>query len=144
MEWRNGDFVISTDRARIDVGTVHQFLSGESYWAAGIPLDVFRRAIEHSLCFGLYQGEEQAGFARVITDYATFAYLADVFVLSPYRGQGLSKWLIGVIRNHPDLQGFRRWMLATQDAHGLYAQFGFTPPAKPEIWMEVWNRDAYR
>ena len=80
----------------------------------------------------------------MITDYATFAYLADVFVLSPYRGQGLSKWLIGVIRNHPDLQGFRRWMLATQDAHGLYAQFGFTPPAKPEIWMEVWNRDAYR
>jgi GNAT superfamily N-acetyltransferase len=144
MEWRNGDFVISTDRARIDVGTVHQFLSGESYWAAGIPLDVFRRAIEHSLCFGLYEGEEQAGFARVITDDATFAYRADVFVLSPYRGQGLSKWLMSVIRNHPDLQGFRRWTLATRDAHGLYAQFGFTPPAKPEIWMEVWNRDVYR
>jgi GNAT superfamily N-acetyltransferase len=80
----------------------------------------------------------------VITDYATFAYLADVFVLSPYRGQGLSQWLMSVIRNHPDLQGFRRWTLATRDAHGLYAQFGFTPQAKPEIWMEVWNRDVYR
>jgi GNAT superfamily N-acetyltransferase len=143
MEWHSGDFVISTDRARIDVETVHRYLNANSYWAAGIPLDVFRRSIENALCFGIYEGDQQAGFARVITDYATFAYIGDVFVLESYRAQGLSKWLMSVIRIHPDLQGFRRWMLATRDAHGLYAQFGFTPLAEPERWMELWNKDVY-
>ncbi len=143
MEWRKGDFVISTDLTRIDVQTVHRYLNAESYWAAGIPLDVFRRSIEHALCFGLYKDSEQAGFGRVITDYATFAYLGDVFVLEAYRGQGLSKWLMSVIRRHPDLQGLRRWMLATRDAHGLYAQFGFSPLSAPDRWMEVCDPDVY-
>ena len=136
MEWHKGDYTISTDRERIDVETVHRYLTAESYWAAGIPLDVVIRSIEHSLCFGLYRGAQQAGFARVITDYATFGYLADVFVLEPHRGRGLSKWMISVIRNHPDLLGFRRWMLATRDAHGLYTQFGFTPLSSADRLME--------
>src|SRR5260370_21203089 len=143
MEWQRGDFVISTDRARIDVETVHRYLNAESYWAAGIPLDVFQRSIEHALCFGLYKGGKQAGFARVVTDYATFAYLGDVFVLEPYQGQGLSKWLMSVIRSHPDLQCFRRWMLATRAAHGLYAQFGFTLPSPPDRRMQPSAPDAY-
>lgn len=143
MEWRQGDYVISTDRNRIDVEAVHAFLTG-SYWAAGIPIDVVRRSIEHSLCFGLYQRDRQAGFARVITDYATFAYIGDVFVLEEHRGSGLSKWLLSVIREHPDLQGLRRWMLATRDAHTLYRRFGFTPLNKPETWMEIRDYDVYR
>lgn len=142
MEWRNGEFVISTDRTRIDLETVHRFLS-ESYWAAGIPFEVFRRSIENALCFGIYKDEKQAGFARVVTDYATFAYLGDVFVLTEYRGRGLSKWLLRVIREHPDLQGFRRWTLATRDAHGLYRQFGFTALHSPDRWMEAWDPDVY-
>jgi len=144
MEWRQGEFVISTDRARIDVDKVYLYLNGESYWSAGIPRDVFERSIEHALCFGLYNRDEQIGFARVITDYATIAYIGDVFVLEAYRGQGLSKWLMSVIRGHPDLQGFRRWMLTTRDAHGLYRQFGFTPLAIPERWMESWNPNVYK
>jgi GNAT superfamily N-acetyltransferase len=143
MEWHNGDYIISTDRDRIDVETVHRYLSAESYWALGIPLHVLIRSIEHALCFGLYKGGKQAGFARVITDYATFGYLADVFVLEPHRGQGLSKWMMSVIRDHPDLQGFRRWMLATRDAHELYAKFGFTPLNTPDRLMEVLDRDVY-
>jgi GNAT superfamily N-acetyltransferase len=143
MEWDKGDYTISTDRERIDVETVHRYLNAESYWAAGIPLDVVIRSIEHSLCFGLYKGAQQAGFARVITDYATFGYLADVFVLEPHRGRGLSKWMMGVIRNHPGLLGFRRWMLATRDAHGLYTQFGFTPLSSADRLMEVLDNDVY-
>ena len=145
MEWRSGDFVISTDRGRIDVDKVYRYLSVESYWAAGIPRDVFDRSIEHALCFGLYyKGDEQIGFARVITDYATIAYVGDVFVLEAFRGQGLSKWLMSMIRTHPDLQGFRRWMLTTRDAHGLYQQSGFKPLARPERWMEVWDPEVYK
>jgi GNAT superfamily N-acetyltransferase len=143
MEWDKGDYTISTDRERIDVETVHRYLNAESYWAAGIPLDVVIRSIEHSLCFGLYKGAQQTGFARVITDYATFGYLADVFVLEPHRGRGRSKWIISVIRNHPDLLGFRRWMLATRDAHGLYTQFGFTPLSSADRLMEVLDNDVY-
>ena len=143
MEWRKGEYVISTDPRRIDVDAVHGFLTA-CYWAAGIPIDVVRHSIEHSLCFGIYKEDRQAGFARVITDYATFAYIGDVFVLEAHRGQGLSKWLMSAIREHPDLQGFRRWMLATRDAHALYSQFGFTPLSRPEAWMEVWDYDVYR
>ena len=138
MEWRRDDYVISTDPERLDVDVVHRFLTG-SYWAAGIPIDVVRRSIEHSLCFGVYKGDQQAGFARVITDYATFAYIGDVFVLEEHRGKGLSKWLLSVIREHPDMQGFRRWLLATRDAHTLYSRFGFAPLNKPEAWMEIWD-----
>lgn len=142
-EWTRGEFVISTDRSRLDVEAVHRFLSTESYWSPGIPLEVVRRAIEHSLAFGVYRGGEQVGFARVVTDYTTFAYLADVFILASQRGQGLSKWLMEAIQSHPDLQGLRRWMLATRDAHGLYAQHGFTPLKVPERFMERHDPDVY-
>lgn len=143
-EWTRGEFVISTDRARLDVEAVHRFLSTESYWSPGIPLEVVRRAIEHSLAFGVYRGGEQVGFARVVTDFTTFAYLADVFILASLRGQGLSKWLMEAIQSHPDLQGLRRWMLATRDAHGLYAQHGFRPLKAPELFMERHDPDVYR
>jgi GNAT superfamily N-acetyltransferase len=143
MEWHKDGFLISTDPARIDIDAVHGFLTN-SYWAAGVPLDVVRRSIQHSLCFGIYKDDKQAGFARVITDYATFAYIGDVFVLDEYRGLGLSKWLLSVIREHHDLRGFRRWMLATRDAHCLYSQFGFTPLHNPNTWMEIRDFDVYK
>jgi GNAT superfamily N-acetyltransferase len=141
--WTQGEFEISTDPARIDLRAVHEFLAN-SYWARGIPLETVQRSIENSLCFGIYQGNRQIGFARVVTDRATFAYLADVFVLPDYRGRGLSRWLMECIIAHPDLQGLRRWMLATQDAHGLYRQFGFSPLKAPERWMEIHRPDVYK
>lgn len=131
--------MISTDASMLDLEVVHGYLS-RSYWAAGVPEDVVRRSIENSLCFGVYRGEEQAGFARVVTDRATFAYLADVFVLDEHRGQGIGKWLLEVILSHPDLQGLRRWMLATRDAHDLYRRYAFTELARPGIFME--RKDA--
>ena len=137
--WRRDGYLISTDRSRLDLKVIHGYLRG-SYWAAGVPEDVVRRSIENSLCFGLYRGEEQAGFARVVTDRATFAYLADVFVLEEHRGRGIGKWLVEVIISHPDLQGLRRWMLATRDAHELYRRYEFAELARPEIFME--RRDA--
>lgn len=117
--------LISTDKARLNIDLIHRYLTEESYWAAGIPKTVVENAVANSLCFGLYIDNVQAGFARLVTDKATFAYLADVFILSPYRGRGLSKWLIETIQAHPELQGLRRWLLATRDAHGLYAQMGW-------------------
>ncbi len=134
-EWRQGEYLISTDRERLDIATIHGFLT-TSYWAAGIPVETVKRSIEHSLNFGLFQNDQQVGFARVITDYTTFAYLADVFVLEPFRGRGLSKWLMQVIIAHPELQGLRKWVLFTRDAHGLYRQVGFTSLANPERAME--------
>jgi GNAT superfamily N-acetyltransferase len=135
-EWRWGEYLISTDKSRLNLGVIRDFLS-TSYWAAGVPGDVVRRSIQNSLAFGVYEGEEQVGFARVVTDYATFAYLADVFVLEAHRGRGLAKWLMEVITSHPRLQGFRRWMLATRDAHELYRRFGFAELERPEIFMEI-------
>ncbi len=126
---------ISTDPSELDLGVVHGYLN-ESYWAAGVPEDVVRRSIENSLCFGVYRGGEQVGFARVITDRATFAYLADVFVLEEHRGLGIGKWLVEVALSHPELQGLRRWMLATRDAHDLYRRHGFAALGRPEIFME--------
>jgi len=140
--WTQGDYEISTDPARLNVGVVHAFLTN-SYWARGIPLETVERSILNSLCFGLYHGGRQIGFARVITDQATFGYLADVFVLEAYRGRGLSRWLMECIVGHPDLQGLRRWILLTRDAHGLYRQFGFTPLAAPERYMEIHRPDIY-
>jgi len=140
--WKMGEFEISTDPARVDLGVVHQFLTS-CYWAKGIPVETVQRSIKNSLCFGVYLHGQQVGFARVISDRATFAYLGDVFVLEPYRGRGLSKWLMECIRAHPDLQGLRRWMLATRDAHALYEHYGFTPLAAPERWMEVHCPDVY-
>ena len=135
-EWQRQDFVISTDRARLDLDMIHNFLSLRSYWAKGREQDVVKRGIENSLCFGVYRGDQQIAFARVVTDYATFAWLADVFVLEEHRGQGLGKWLVDVILTHPRLQGFRRWALATKDAQELYRGFGFHELRRPERWME--------
>jgi N-acetylglutamate synthase-like GNAT family acetyltransferase len=132
-------FKISTDQTLLDFDTIYHYLDMESYWSKGVPPDKLRKAIENSLCFGIYHNNKQVGFARVISDKATFAYLADVFVLDDYRRQGLSKWLMQTIRAHPDLQGLRRWSLATADAQGLYQQFGFTPITKPERWMEIFS-----
>jgi GNAT superfamily N-acetyltransferase len=136
-EWRKGEYTISTDPARVDVALTHAFLSERSYWAQGRSRATVERALAHSLPFGVYRGAAQVGFARVITDYATFAYLADVFVLETERGRGLGKWLIETIVAHPDLQGLRRWVLVTQDAHGLYQQSGFAALKSPERWMEM-------
>lgn len=142
-EWQQDDYLITTDKERLDIATIHSFLS-TSYWAAGIPIEIVKRSIEHSLNFGLFQGERQVGYARLITDYATFAYLADVFILEQYRGRGLSKWLMQVIVTHPDLQGLRRWLLFTRDAHGLYQQVGFTSLANAERAMERNFPDVYK
>jgi GNAT superfamily N-acetyltransferase len=136
MDWQRGAYTISTERSRLDLEVIHRFISEESYWGKGRPLEVVRRAVENSLPFGVYRGEELVGFARVVTDHATFAWLADVFVVEGHRGRGLSKWLMEVILSHPELQGFRRWVLATKDAHGLYRQFGFIDLHRPERWME--------
>ena len=136
------DYTISTDAARLDATAIHAYLS-RSYWAAGIPLALVRRAIDHSLCFGVFHRDEQVGFARVITDRATFAYLADVYVLEAHRGRGLAKWLMEVIMSHPALQGLRRFALSTRDAHALYRQFGFEVVANPERHMEIMRRNIY-
>lgn len=135
-EWHRGDFTISTDPARLNLDMIHEFLSQEAYWALGRSRDRVERSIRHSLNFGLYHLAEQIGFARVVTDRATFAWLADVFVLPDFREQRLSKWLMTVISEHPELQGLRRWILATRDAHGLYRQFGFEPLSAPDRFME--------
>lgn len=126
FEAHKEDFFISDDPALLDLDVIHDFLSNQSYWAEDIPREIVERALANSLCFGLYKSGKQIGFARLVTDKATFAYLADVFVLEEYRGNGLSKWLMEVIQSHPEVQGFRRWMLMTRDAQGLYEQFGWT------------------
>jgi GNAT superfamily N-acetyltransferase len=160
LEYRRGEFLISTDRARLDLDVVHGFLT-DCYWAKGIPREVVARSIEHSLCFGVYDERDgksprlakdarhgapgaQVGFARVITDFATFAYLGDVFVLESHRGRGLSKWLMQCIMEHPAVQDLRRWVLLTRDAHGLYSQYGFTPVKAPERYMERHRPDVYQ
>jgi len=134
--WERGDYSISTDRSRLDVELIHDFISNTSYWGQGRTRAVVQRSLDNSLNFGLYKNTEQVGFARVVTDYATFAWIADVFVLPEHRGRGLSKWLMEVMLSHPSLQGFRRWVLATKDAHSLYERFGFNELHRPERWME--------
>jgi GNAT superfamily N-acetyltransferase len=144
FELRDGGYVVSTDPARIDVAYVHAFLA-ESYWAKGIPRDTVETAVANSLPFGLYDSDRnQIGFARVISDLATFAYIADVFVDDSHRGKGLGKLLMRAIMSHPELQGLRRWSLATRDAHGLYQQFGFSELAHPERFMEIARPDLYK
>lgn len=135
-------FRISDDKDELDLDLIHGFLR-ESYWAKDIPRALVEKSIHHSLCFGVYEGIKQVGFARVITDYATFGYLADVFILPEYRGLGLSKRLMDEILAHEELQGLRRWMLATKDAHGLYEQKGFVPLSKPERFMEISRPGLY-
>ena len=137
------DYIISANFADMDLAVIHGFISG-TYWAKGIPVATLQRALENSLCFGVFtQAGEQVGFARMITDKATFAYLSAVFVLESHQGKGLSKLLMAAILDHPDLQGLRRMLLATSDAHGLYQQFGFTAPAAPEIYMELHTPNLY-
>lgn len=143
MEWTKDDFSISTDINKLDIHYIHHFLS-KSYWAENIPFDVVKRSADGSLCFGVYHQEKQIGFARVITDEATFAYLCDVFIDEAHRGKGLSKWLMDVILAYPGLQGLRRFMLATKDAHGLYQQFGFMPLTYTERWMHLHQPDVYK
>jgi GNAT superfamily N-acetyltransferase len=162
MEYRRGDFLISTDPARLDLDLIHDFLT-HCYWAKGIPREVVARSVEHALCFGIYeesprlakegrpfdlaQGKHgtsaQVGFARVISDFATIAYVGDVFVLETHRGRGLGKWMMECIVEHPALQNLRRWILTTRDAHGLYSQVGFSPVKMPERFMEVYRPDVY-
>jgi GNAT superfamily N-acetyltransferase len=141
---RRGDFLISTDPALLDLPVIHEFLANRSYWAPGIPLEVLRRAVDGSLCFGLFEQRRQVGLARVVTDRATFAWLCDVFVLEEYRGRGLSKWLIECLIGHPALQGLRRFVLGTRDAHSLYTRYGFKPLADPTRLLEVHRPDPYR
>lgn len=156
VEYRRGEFVISTDPARLDLDVIHGFLTN-CYWAKGIPREIVARSIEHSLCFGIYDeggdgisvlaeekrtGAHQVGFARVISDFATVAYLGDVFVLESHRGRGLSKWMMECVIQHPALQGLRRWILLTRDAHALYAKFGFTAVKAPR-YMELYRPDVY-
>ena len=134
---------ISTDKSRLDIDAVHDFLSKETYWAQNRTLAQTRTAIENSLCFGAYLGDRLVGFGRVVSDFATFAYVGDVFVLPDFRGQGLGKMLVEAMVAHTDLQGLRRWVLATRDAHGLYEQFDFSTLRFPERWMERTAPDAY-
>jgi len=140
---RRGPYFLSTDAALIDVAAIHAFLSEQSYWAPGILREVVEKSIKNSLCFGLFCESRQIGFARMVTDRATFAWLADVFVIDAYRGQGLGKWMVQNLLKHPDLQGLRRILLGTRDAHGLYSQFGFTPLGDPSRFQEMHRPNLY-
>ncbi|MEA2676425.1 MAG: hypothetical protein QOJ81_566 [Chloroflexota bacterium] len=150
--WQRGDYEISTDPERIDLDATHRFLTSEAYWSQGVPRDIVERAIGNSINFGIYKvsggdsaqaGHVQAGFARVVSDRATFAWIGDVFVLPEHRGHGLGKWLMECVTAHPELQGLRRWMLATRDAHGLYKQYGFTELQDAAKYMERWDPEIY-
>lgn len=143
FERRQGKILVSDDPSKVDLEAVHGYLA-RSYWAEGIPGETLERAVESSLCFGLYEGGRQIGFARVITDRATYAYLADVFILEAHRGRGLSRLLMETILGPPDLQGLRRWGLVTRDAQGLYEKFGFRPLAAPERHREIHAPGVYR
>ena len=140
---QRGEFLITTDKSRLDLDAIHGYLV-RSYWAEGIPRETVERAVQGSLCFGVLHGERQIGFARIVSDCATYAYLADVYILEEFQGQGLGKWLMECVKKHPDLQGLRRWGLSTRDAHGLYGQYGFTPQAFPDRMMEILHLDIYK
>jgi GNAT superfamily N-acetyltransferase len=143
-EFEKEAYLISTDKSKLDIDRIHDYLSKDSYWAENIPCDIIERSIANSLSFGIYHNQQQIGFARVITDFATYGYLGDVFVSASYRGLGLSKWLMDCIFHQiPELQGFRRWSIATADAHGLYRQYGFSDLARPERMMEKINFTKY-
>jgi N-acetylglutamate synthase-like GNAT family acetyltransferase len=142
-EVQNGNYTISTDKRRLDLDVVHGFLATKTYWSKGCSLEVVQRSIDNSICFGIYEGRDQIGFARVITDEATMAYLSDVFVLEEHRGKGLSKWLVEVILADSRLQGLRRFVLVTQDAHSLYSRFGFECVENGRLYMEIFQPDVY-
>ena len=151
MTISKGEYSINTDKSKMDIDFIHGFLT-RSYWAEGITKEIVMKSINGALCFGVFHGsppslataDRQVGFARMVTDEATFAYLADVFIIEDHRGKGLSKWLMETILSYPGLQGLRRMLLATRDAHGLYTQFGFTPLTNPERWMQIHNPDVYK
>ncbi len=134
--WQRNDYTINTDDELLDLRVIHDFIANQSYWGQGRKIETVKRALDNSLNFGVYRDARLVGFARVVTDFATFAWIADVFVLDVHRGQGLAKWLMESILSHPELQQFRRWVLATKDAHQLYRQFGFNELKRPERWME--------
>lgn len=142
-EAHRDDYTISTDKAKLDILSIHNFLANETDWANGIPIQTLKTSIDNSLNFGLYYKNEQIGFARIISDFATIAYLGDVYILNEYRGKGLSKWLIQEVMEHPDLQGLRRWILLTNTAEWLYTKFGFTELPHPEFYMEKHNPNVY-
>ena len=142
MELTRGPYSISTDNGQLDIDAVHAFLT-RSFWAEGISKELVAKSIANSLCFGLFEGTVQIGFARVVTDRATFAYLCDVYVLESHRGRGFGKWLIEAVMAHADLQGLRRFQLVTRDAHGLYSPHGFGPPTHPERNMEMFRHGMY-
>ena len=143
FEEKKDDFLITTDKNKLSLKAIHAYLS-RSYWSENIPIDRVEKAIQNSLCFGLFHQKDQIGFARLITDYTSFAYLADVYVLEEFRGKGLSKWLMTCIKKQPNLQNLRRWMLATKDAHSLYEKFGFTSLKNPNTFMELHQADVYK
>ncbi len=136
-------FYISTDKRELDIDAIHEFLSTKAYWCLNIPKEKVQTSIDNSLCFGVYQEKKQIGFARVITDFSTIAYLGDVYIVEEKRGHGISKWLIETIMNYPELQGLRRWILLTGDAHELYRKYGWTDIADPAKWMELHNKNVY-
>ena len=140
---RRGDYTVSTDPALLDLDAVYRYLS-RAYWCEDIPRETLERAVRNSLCFSLFEGDKQIGLTRVVTDYTTFAYLCDVYVLESHQAKGLGTWMIQCVRQHPELQGLRRWHLTTRDAHALYCKVGFVPLSKPERHMEVFTYDMYR
>ena len=142
--WQRDEYEIDTDPARLDLDLTYRFLSEEAYWSQGVPREILERAVGNSMVFGAYKDGGQAGFVRVVSDKATFAWICDVFVLPEHRGQGLGKYLMECVMAHPDLQGLRRWMLATRDAHGLYQQYGFTELHDATRFMEKWDPEIYK
>lgn len=140
---KKDDYLISTDKKMLDLIAIHKFLSTKAYWCLNIPKDKVQISIENSLCFGVYHEEKQIGFARIITDFSTIAYLGDVYIEEEYRGKGISKWLMEIIMTHPDLQGLRRWILLTGDAHELYRKYGWTDLTDPDKWMEIHDKNVY-
>jgi GNAT superfamily N-acetyltransferase len=136
------EYRITTNQSEMDIEAIHQYLTN-AYWSTGLPIETLKLSMKYSLCFAVLQGDKQIGFARLITDYATFGYLADVYILESFQGKGLSKKMLNKIFKHPKLEGLRRIMLATRDAHGLYEKFGFSKLSNPEIFMENWNPDVY-
>ncbi len=145
MEWHKEQYSISTDKSKLDVRMIHHFLYTTAYWAVGRPMSIVRKSIENSLCFGVYEGDEQVGFARIVTDYATFGWMCDVFVLPSHRGRGLGKWLVECIVAHPEVKALRRILLSSRDAHGLYEKYGgFYPLHYPANWMEKFAETPFR
>ena len=144
IRWNKNDYFISTDISLLDMDYTHHYLCHQSYWAKDVPIDVVKRSIENSVCFGVFENNRQIGFGRVITDKATFGYLCDIFIDPDYRGRGLSKWLVQTMLDHPELQGFRNWVLGTLDAHSLYEKFGFIVHPEPQRMMRKNNPDCYK